>query len=66
MNIRVKRMQLCTASRRLSVLSMCDKISKKEILKDNDRASHTREDHKKIYNKWSFYDNLIKAMDEVK
>ena len=64
MNIRTKRAQLSQASRRLQTLSYCDKSSPKAIQHDKDRSYKTQQDHKKAYDKYNFYDKLIKAMEK--
>ena len=64
MNIRTKRAELCRASKRLSTLTFSDKSSFKAVQRDKDRSYNTHLQHKEVYNKWDFYNNLIKAMEK--
>lgn len=64
MNIRTKRNKLAFASKKLSILSFSDKVSKKQLAKDKIRSINTQKQHKEMYNKFKFYDNIIKAMEK--
>lgn len=65
MNIRIERNKLAKASKKLSILSFSDKVSRKQLAKDKERSLNTQKQHCDMYKKYKFYDNFIKACDNI-